>query len=63
MRYHLTLVRMAIIKNPTNNFPSGPVVKTLPYPCMKHTPHAMWPKIKKEQMGKKRTNERNESVF
>ena len=50
MRYHLTLVRMALIKNSTNNFPSVPVVKTLHYQCMKHIPHAVWPKIKDEVM-------------
>ena len=50
MRYHLTLVRMAIIKNSTNNFPSVPVVKTLHYQCMKHIPRGMWPKIKNKGM-------------
>ena len=50
MRYHLTLVRVAIIKNSTNNFPSVPVVKTLHYQCMKHMPQAMWPKIKNKEM-------------
>ena len=50
MRYHLTLVRMAIIKNSTNNFPSVPVVKTLHYQCMKHIPRGMWPKIKNKEM-------------
>ena len=30
MRYHLTPVRMAIIKKPTRDFPGGSVVKNLP---------------------------------
>ena len=30
MRYHLTLVRMAVIKKSTRDFPGGAVVKNLP---------------------------------
>ena len=37
MRYHLTLVRMAIIKKSTNrDFPGGPVVKTPSFQCRGH---------------------------